>query len=71
MNIDLSKYVQIWPVEHSAENPLRPGIIWKEECLMGHAIGHQPNTQEEKEKENIFHLWKAKTDDWGRLLELQ
>lgn len=59
INRNLSKYVQIWPVEHSAENPVRSGVIFIEKCLMGHSIGHQPNTKEEKEKENILHLWKT------------
>lgn len=56
----LSKNVQVWSVEHSAEYPTRTGIIRVEERLIGHSIGQEPYSQEEKEEENVLHLNEAK-----------
>lgn len=58
----LSKDVEVWSVEHPAEYPIRTRIIRVEECLIGYSISQEPNSQKEKEEENILHLQEAKTD---------
>ena len=56
MNGDMSKYVQVWPVEHSAEDPTGTRIVGVEQRLIGYAVGHEPHRQEEEEEEDVLHL---------------
>lgn len=53
---NLSKYVEIRPIKHSSEDPIRSGIVGVEKSLIGYAVGHKPHSQEEEEEEHILHL---------------
>lgn len=58
----LSKNMQIRPVKHSAEYPVRPGIVLVEESLIGHSVGHEPHSQKKEEEEDVLHLEEARTE---------
>lgn len=57
---NLSKDLQVGPVEHTAEDPLQAAIVGVQQRLSGHTVGYEPHTQKEEEEEDVFHLWEGK-----------
>lgn len=53
---DLSKDVQIRPVENPAEDAIEARVVRINQSLVGYSIRHEPHPQEEEEEENILHL---------------
>lgn len=53
---NLSKYMQIWAVKCSAENPVDARVIGVQEGLRRHSIRDQPHAQKEEEEENVLNL---------------
>lgn len=53
---DLSKDVQIRPVENPAEDAIKARVVGINQRLVGYSVGHEPHPQEEEEEENVLHL---------------
>lgn len=48
--------MQVWSVEHPAEDAIRTGVVGVKQSLIGHAVRRDPHAQEEEEEEDVFHL---------------
>lgn len=55
-NRDLSKDVQIRPVENPTEDAIETRVVGIKQSLVGYPVRHEPHPQEEEEEENVFHL---------------
>lgn len=58
---DLSKDVQIRPVENPAKDAIQARVVGVKQSLIGYSVCHEPHPQEEEEEEDILHLNRKKT----------
>lgn len=57
---DLSKDVQVRPVENTAEDAIQARVVGVNQSLVGYSVCHEPHPQEEEEEEDILHLNRKK-----------
>lgn len=53
---NLSKDVQVRPVENPPEDAIEARVVGIKQSLVGYAIRHEPHPKEEEEEEDILHL---------------
>ncbi len=57
---DLSKDVQVRPVENPAKDAIQARVVGVKQSLIGYSVCHEPHTKEEEEEEDILHLNRSK-----------
>lgn len=58
-----AKYDAVRLVEDSTEDPGQAVVVVDQDALLGHAVCHHPDAQQEHEEEHVFHLEDNKNTD--------
>lgn len=53
---DVAKYDEVGLVYGPPENPLQSTVVVDQDTLLGYAVSHHPDTQQEHEEEHVHHL---------------
>lgn len=53
---NLSKDVQVRPVENPPEDAIQARVVRIKQSLIGYSVRHKPHSKEEEEEEDILHL---------------